>query len=61
MFVEERRGVSLKTEQKRTGGGWGVLACVYVNFLKINAEIFKMKFYRYSPVFAIDYNGSMKY
>ena len=41
--------------------GEGVLACVYVRFFKKNAEIFKMKFYSYSPVFPIDYNGSMKY
>ena len=30
-------------------------------FLTKNAEIFKMKFCSYSPVFPIDYNGSMKY
>ena len=53
-------GGSLKNEQKRTDGG-GILACVYVRFLFLNAEIFKMKLYSYSPVFAIDYNGSMKY
>ena len=35
--------------------------CVFSLFKKKNAEIFKMKFYRYSPVFPIDYNGSMKY
>ena len=34
--------------------------CVCSNFFK-NPEIFKMKFYSYSPVFPIDYNGSMKY
>ena len=28
-------------------------------FLKKNAEISKMKLYSYSPVFPIDYNGSM--
>ena len=28
---------------------------------KKNAEIFKMKFYSYSPVFPIDYNDSIKY
>ena len=28
---------------------------------KKNAEIFKIKFYSYSPIFPIDYNGSMKY
>ena len=57
MFVEE--GGALKREQKQTGGG-GVLACVYIH-LKKNAEILKMKFYYYSTVFPIDYNGSMKY
>ena len=41
--------------------GEGVLACVYVRFISKNAEIFKMKCYSYSPVFAIDFNGSMKY
>ena len=52
---------SLKSEQMRTGGG-GFLACLYVCFfLKKNAEIFKIRFYSYSPVFPIDYNGSMKY
>ena len=30
-------------------------------FFKKNAEIFKMKFHSCSPVFPIDYNGSMKY
>ena len=34
--------------------------CVGLLF-KQNAEIFKMKFYSYSPGFPIDYNGSMKY
>ena len=38
-----------------------ILACVYIRFLKENAEILKIKFYSYSPVFPIDYNGSMKY
>ena len=38
-----------------------VLACVYVRFFQKNAEIFEINFYSYSPVFAIDYNGSMKY
>ena len=52
--------VSLKSEQKRTGGE-GLLSCVYVRFFKKNAEIFIIKFYSYSPVFPIDYNGSMKY
>ena len=31
----------------------GVLACVHVHFFEKNAEIFKMKFYSYSPVFPI--------
>ena len=51
----------MKSEQKRTGGGGGVLAYVYVRFFERNAEIFKMKFHSYSSVFLIDYNGSMKY
>ena len=50
---------SMKSKQKRTEGG-GVLACVYVRFLKKNTEIFKMRFYSYSPVFPIDYMN-MKY
>ena len=55
-----RRGrESSKSEQKRTGGGSPSM-CVRSLFKK-NAEIFKMKFYSYSPVFPIDYNGSMKY
>ena len=57
-------GRSLKSEQKRTearevGAGGGSSMCV--RSLKKNAEIFKMKFYIYSPVFPIDYNSSMKY
>ena len=35
--------------------------CVRSLFKKKYPEIFKMKFYNYSPVFPIDYNGSMKY
>ena len=31
------------------------------SLLKKNAEIFKMKFYSYFPIFPIDYNGNMKY
>ena len=56
-------GRPLKSEQKQTGErrGGGVLVCVYVRFFKRYAEISKMKFYNYSPVFSIDYNGSMKY
>ena len=54
------RGVVIESEQKRTRRG-GVLACVYVRFFQKNAEIVKIKFYSYSPVFPINYNGSMKY
>ena len=51
-----------KNEQGKGGGeGGGFLLCVYVRFFKRYAEISKMKFYNYSPVFPIDYNGSMKY
>ena len=35
--------------------------CVHSLFKKKIADVFKMKFYSYSPVFPIDYNGSMKY
>ena len=35
--------------------------CLGSLILKKNAEIFKMKLYSYSPVFPIDYNGSIKY
>ena len=52
-------GLSLKSEQKQTGAGSPSM-CVGL-LLKKNAEIFKMKFYGYSPVFPFDYNGSMKY
>ena len=38
----------------------GPSMCVRWLFKK-NAEIFKMKFYSYSPSFPIDYNGSVKY
>ena len=55
-----RGGGSLKSKQKRSGGG-GILACVYVRFFEKNVEIFKMKFYSYSPVFPIGYNGNVKY
>ena len=50
---------SLKSEQKRTGGGGSPHFCMFD--LKKNAEIFKLKCYSYSPVFLIDYNRSMKY
>ena len=50
-------GVIEKQTKTNWGRGGGVLACVHVRFKK-NAEIFKMN---YSPVFPVDYNGSMKY
>ena len=46
---------------KNEQGGGRFLVCVYVPFFKMNVEIFKMKFYSYSPVFPIGYNSSMKY
>ena len=52
-------GGGLKSKQKQTGGD-GDLACVYA-FFKKSTVIFKRKFYSHSPVFPIDYNGSMKY
>ena len=64
-FIEERGGgghlKANKNEQGEGGWGGGGLSFVYVHFKKKNADIFKIKFYRYSPVFPIDYNGSMKY
>ena len=60
MFAEGRGEGSLKSEQKRTGGGGSWHLPTFV-FLKKHAEILKMKFHSYSPVFPIDYNGSMKY
>ena len=54
-------GGSLKSEEKRRGRGGDPSMCVRLLLKKNNAEIFKMKFYTYSPVFPIDYNGSMKY
>ena len=60
MFVEEKMGDVIekrtKTNRKR-----GARAYVYVRFFEKNAEVFKMKLYSYSPIFPIDYNGSMKY
>ena len=63
MFVVEGKGViEIRTKQTE---GRGVLACVYVCFFHffffLNSEIFKIKFYIYSPVFPIDHNDSMKY
>ena len=48
-------------EERETGGkGWGPSMRVRLLFKK-NAEIFKMKFYSYSPFFPIDCNGTMKH
>ena len=55
--IEEGRGKGVIEKQTKTNSGrWGPSM-----FAKKNAEIFKMKFYSYFPVFSIDYNGSMKY
>ena len=53
-------GEALKSEQKRKEGGGSEHVCTFALFKK-NAEIFKMKFYSYSPVVPNDDNGSMKY
>ena len=45
----------------KTNRGRILLAFVYVRFFKKNAKVLKRNFYSYSPVFPIDYNGSMKY
>ena len=49
-------GGHLKVSKNEQKEGGGVLACVYVRFVKKDAEMFKMKFYSYSPVFPIDHN-----
>ena len=49
-------GRVIEKQTKTNSGRWGPSM-----FAKKNAEIFKMKFYSYFPVFSIDYNGSMKY
>ena len=55
--IEEGRGKGVIEKQtKMNSGRWGPSM-----FAKKNAEIFKMKFYSYFPVFSIDYNSSMKY
>ena len=56
-----RRGGYVIEKGTKTNRGRGVLACVYVRIFKKTAEIFKIKFYSYPPVFPIDYNGSIKY
>ena len=57
-LLRRGRGRSMKSEQKQTGRR-KFLASVYVRFFKKNAEIFKIKFNSYFPVFPIDYNGNM--
>ena len=60
-FVEEGRvGGHYKADKNKQGEGWSLHVCRFTFFEK-NAEIFKMKFYSYSAVFPIDYNGSIKY
>ena len=51
--------IEKETNTNRVRRGLGI--SVRPLFKKKNAEIFQMKFYSYSPVFPIDYNGSMKY
>ena len=57
-----RRGGEIIEKQTITnrGGGRGHSMCVCWPFEK-SAEIFKIKFYSYSPVFPFDYNGSITY
>ena len=50
-FVEEGRGSHWKANKNEQGKGEGVVACLYVPFFNKNTEIFKMKFYSYSPAF----------
>ena len=61
-FVEGKEGGIIEKRTKTNRGmGEGPNICVRSLFQKKNAEIFKMKFHSYSPVFPIGYNGSMKY
>ena len=61
-LVEEGRQWLIENRIKTNKGKReGPSMCIRLLFKKKNAEIFKMKFYNYSPVFPIDYNGSMKY
>ena len=60
-FVDEGRGRGVIEKPTKTNRGRGVLACVYVRFFKKDAEIFKMRFFSFSPIFPVDYNSSMKY
>ena len=59
-FVQDGRGGVIEKRTKKKREGECLSMCVRSLFKK-NAEIFKMKFYSYSPVFPIDYNDSMKY
>ena len=54
IFMQRRKYWGVIEKRTKSDRGREVLACVYVRFLKKNAEIFKMKFYSYSPVFPID-------
>ena len=56
--VTEKR---TKTNELAGGGGEGSSRWVPSLFFKKMLRFLKMKFYGYSPVFLIDYNGSMKY
>ena len=59
---EEGRGKVIEKQTKTNRGRESPSTCVSSLFQKKkHAEIFKMKFYIYSPVFPIDYHGRMKY
>ena len=47
-----RRGGEVHWKKNKNRVRW-VLSCVYVRFFKKNAEIFKIKFYNYSPFFPL--------
>ena len=61
-FIEEgtEGGGHRKVNKNEKGEGGSCHVCTFA-FFKKNDEIFKMKCYSYSPVFPVDYNGSMKY
>ena len=60
-WVKEAGGLGVIEKWTKVIRGREILEHMCKFGLKKNAEIFKMKFCGYSPVFPIDYNGCMKY
>ena len=60
-FFEKNLGVSRFFSGQKRASQICVIPLGNSTLKKKNAEISKLKFYNYSPVFSIDYNSSMKY